>query len=121
MQKAPADLVKLAEAAGASVVWTTDVARGDYFMGTIRVNPRLSDADTVVVLAHELGHHHHGHVGNSPRFEVQANAYAARLLIDPDDYAAAERLCEGHAGAMARELGVTTAIVDAWRMCHRAA
>lgn len=69
----------------------------------------------VVALAHELGHHH-SHVGNSPRFEVQANAYAARLLIEPDDYAAAERLCEGHAGGMARELGVTTAIIDAWRI-----
>ena len=119
--KTPADLVALAESAGARVEWTPVVERADYFMGTIRVNPRLSESAQVVAIAHELGHHHHGHVGNSPRFEVQANAYAAQLLIDPDDYAAAERLCEGHAGAMARELGVTMAIVDAWRRCHKAA
>ena len=117
----PADLVALAESAGVRVEWTTAVSRADYFMGTIRVNPRLSESAQVVALAHELGHHRHGHVGNSPRFEVMADTYAAGLLIDPDEYAAAERLCEGHAGGMARELGVTTAIIVAWRMCHKAA
>jgi Zn-dependent peptidase ImmA (M78 family) len=48
------------------------------------------------VLGHECGHAHHGHRCTGPRSrssaERQANAYAARLLIDPIEYERLERI-----------------------------
>lgn len=48
------------------------------------------------VLGHECGHAHHGHncTGPSSRnaAERQANAYGARLLIDPVEYATLEAI-----------------------------
>lgn len=119
MTETPASLVDRAEEAGVSVVWTTAVRRADYRAGVIRVNLRMHESAQVVALAHELGHAHYGHVGDSDLHERQANAYAARLLISADEYARAERITGPHAGAIARELGVTTALVEAWRKTHQ--
>lgn len=48
------------------------------------------------VLGHECGHAYYGHQCIGPasrdRAERQANAYAARLLIDPDEYARLEAI-----------------------------
>lgn len=48
------------------------------------------------VLGHEAGHAYHGHRCTGPRSresaERQANAYAARLLIDPVEYERLERI-----------------------------
>lgn len=48
------------------------------------------------VLGHECGHAYYGHVCTGPasrsKAERQANAYAARLLIDPDEYARLEAI-----------------------------
>ena len=69
-------------------------------------------------LAHELGHAHHGHahgIGHSsPALERQADLYAARLLISPVEYAAAEQL-HSHPGAIAKELGVSQYLIELWQ------
>jgi len=48
------------------------------------------------VLGHEAGHAYYDHACSGPhsrsKTERQANAYAARLLIDPEEYARLERI-----------------------------
>ncbi|SDG21211.1 protein of unknown function [Cellulosimicrobium cellulans] len=87
--------------------------------GLVLINERKSAIVRKVALAHEMGHWHHNHDWSAAhdveRDERQADAYAARLLIRPDEYALAERLYDGHVGAIARELEVTTPIVHALR------
>lgn len=67
------------------------------------------------VLAHELGHVHHGHAceGN-PDHERLADTYAARLLIHPEEYAAAERVAENPT-YIAEELSVSTHLVGIYQ------
>lgn len=98
----------------------------DGFLATPRdiiVNSRLHSGYQREVLAHELGHVYHGHDWRHPhdeaRDERQADAYAARLLISPLEYAAAERVYGPHLGALAEALHVSVEIVQAWRRTHR--
>lgn len=72
------------------------------------------------MLAHELGHAEHGDLPTPfgpvhSRQEPRADIWAALTLIDLDDYRAAEDACEGHAGAMALELGVMRSTVETYR------
>lgn len=61
-------------------------------------------------LAHELGHAHYGdEIHGDPRAEARADRFAAHLLIDEESYRAAERLHDGHEGAIALDLGITPA------------
>lgn len=87
--------------------------------GLVLINERKSAIVRKVALAHEMGHWHHKHDWSAAhdveRDERQADAYAARLLIHADRYALAEQLYDGHVGAIARELEVTTPIVQALR------
>lgn len=56
----------------------------------------LTSAQSRWVLGHELGHAHYNHRCQGAhlraRAERQANAYAARLLIDPEEYARLEAI-----------------------------
>lgn len=67
-------------------------------------------------LAHECGHAFHGHNWNrehdQEHDERQADQYAARILIPPSIYAAAERLCGADVRAIAQELHVTRRLVE---------
>ena len=77
----------------------------------------LTYAQTRWVLAHECGHAFHDHrCGNAHRtdaIERQADAYAARLLIDPAEYATLERINpEQH--WLADELGVSVDAIHAY-------
>lgn len=72
------------------------------------------------VLAHELAHAVFGDVPS--RFgpvhlkqERRAEEWAALRLIDRHEYRRAEAMHEGHAGAMAVELGVVRSVVEAYR------
>lgn len=87
--------------------------------GVVYLNHRKSVLTQRVTLAHEMGHWHHGHdwtrTHDRERDEHQADLFAARLLIDPLEYALAERIVGEHPGAIARELGVTTRLVELYR------
>lgn len=82
--------------------------------GLVYINPHRTVDRQRVTLAHEMGHWVHGWLGGHQveRDERQADRYAARLLIAPDAYAAAEALVGEHPGALARELGVTRRLVE---------
>ncbi len=82
----------------------------DYPNRTIYISRRLTPAEMLCTLAHELGHMFHGHDCSRPGAEDQANAYACRLLIAADAYAKAERLSE-YVEALADELGVTIEMI----------
>jgi len=91
--------------------------------GLVLLNPRKSLTTQRITLAHECGHHWHGHdwtrSHDRERDERQADAYAARLLIEAADYAAAERIVGPHPGALAKELGVTPRLVMLWQDARR--
>lgn len=114
------DLVAHAEEQGLRVVWrdlgrrSGELTRG----GLVVVNPKKSDLTQRVTLAHEVGHHWHGHdwtrTHDVERDERQADLYAARLLIDPHAMERAAAVAGHHPGAIARELGVTARLVTLW-------
>lgn len=87
--------------------------------GLVVINDRRPVQAQRITLAHECGHHAHGHDWRERhdrvRDERQADTYAARLLIDPADYHDAERTVGCHPGALARELGVTERLIEMWR------
>lgn len=82
--------------------------------GIIVLRLGMTQNQTLSVLAHELGHAYHGHDCDSRRNEDQANAFAARLLIDAADYADLERVnADPH--YLADELNVTVDLIHAYR------
>lgn len=114
------ELVAQAEASGVAVM-TRNIGRhhGRYLLKhrLIMLSPRLSGPQTISALGHELAHAYFGDDGpQSPELEARAWRWAARVLITPQRYAAAE-LAVGttHLGAIARELGVTRQVVEAWQ------
>lgn len=78
-----------------------------YFDLKLTYNERRS------TIAHELGHHRYGHDCSSEKNERQADAYAARLLIHPDDYRDAVRVNPDREH-VADELCVTLDVVEAY-------
>ncbi len=69
------------------------------------------------VVAHELGHVFHGHVGYGVRSqEDAADRYAARLLIHPAEYARLERI-HHDVQWIADELGVEPDLVRTFQRC----
>lgn len=91
---------------------------------TIRVTPGLSARATSSVIAHELGHAMLGHTPTADpsiraRQERRADEWAARLLIDADAYAEAERARGTHPASLAYDLGVTVEIVTAYQRLLR--
>ncbi|HEY0217914.1 MAG TPA: ImmA/IrrE family metallo-endopeptidase [Cellulomonas sp.] len=116
------ELLTWAAEQGVRVGWRPLGRRdGEYHSsGLILLDPRRPETVQKVTLAHELGHAHYGHTRTDDPSEHRhrerlADRYAARLLIAPSEYALAERLVGSHPGALARELGVTAAVVEAWR------
>ena len=84
---------------------------------TIHVDSRLTPIELRSVLAHELGHVHHGHLcdsmpslGSDAGRERQADRFAARFLIDPGEYARLERVNPDQ-HFLADELGVTVDLI----------
>ncbi len=115
-------LLRLAEERGLRIVERAGPTRGgfDPAHSIIRVAPGMSARTTRSVLAHELGHAtlRHApttHARLSARQERQADAWAARLLISPQAYAAAENLRGPHPASLAFELDVTVELVIAYQ------
>ncbi|MGN8024738.1 ImmA/IrrE family metallo-endopeptidase [Microbacterium sp. 22242] len=85
-----------------------------------RLRPGMNARLHRCVLAHELGHHAFGH--HSTRFgpvhakqERAAEEWGALRLISLDDYRHVEEIHDGHAGAMALELGVMRSTLAAFQ------
>jgi len=85
---------------------------------SVYVDTRLTPNEHRSVLAHELGHVHYGHSelpgGDPAAWERQADAIAARLLIDRDEYARLERVSDD-LHFLADSLDVTVSVIEAYR------
>lgn len=81
--------------------------------GAILISDRLRTANQRIILAHEVGHAALAHPDDRPKHEAQADRFAARHLICPDELADLYGWCsdESH---LVRELGVTTRIFRAY-------
>lgn len=79
----------------------------------------MTNTATVCSLAHELGHAHYddppGHYG---AHELRADRFAAKLLINPDDYRIIECTYGPHPARLAHELGVTVRVLKTWQPLH---
>jgi Zn-dependent peptidase ImmA (M78 family) len=113
------DLITAAEEIGLYVKWR-DLGRRSGELrrsGLVLLNHRKSVLTQRCTLAHEMGHWSLGHdwslYHDVERDEREADAYAAKLLIRPVDYALAERTHGPHPGALARELDVSRRLVAA--------
>lgn len=66
------------------------------------------------VLGHELGHAYYGHSCDDAANDLQADIFAARLLVHPDDYAQLERLGADH-DEIAEHFRITPDVVETFR------
>ncbi|WP_082478074.1 ImmA/IrrE family metallo-endopeptidase [Microbacterium sp. Leaf320] len=120
------NLLRLLEENGLHLVERSGRTYGGYEprTATIRVTPGLSLRATCSVLAHELAHAMLGHTATADaaardRQERRADEWAARLLITPAAYAAAEQARGPHPASLAFDLGVTVEIVIAYQRLLR--
>ncbi|WP_101844534.1 ImmA/IrrE family metallo-endopeptidase [Zhihengliuella sp. ISTPL4] len=119
-------LLRLADDLGLRVIERAGATPGGFqpLTRTIRLAPGMSRRTTRSILAHELGHAHLGHQPTRQpavraRQERQADEWAARRLITPAAYAAAEELRGPHVASLAFELDVTIEIVLAFQRLLR--
>lgn len=104
---------------GINVEWDDlgEYRRGEYRRAghVVRLNLRLTHAQAVATLAHEIGHAKFGDTCSSPKNERRAWEYAAAMVINPAEYREAEEQVGHHVSALALELGVTPKLIQAWR------
>ncbi|WP_461004681.1 ImmA/IrrE family metallo-endopeptidase [Trueperella pyogenes] len=115
------DLITACTSIGVHVVFMPFPLAGAYYhdTGLIVIDSRLPETSQLATLAHEYVHALHGHDGpQSASMERYVDREAARLLISPAEYALAERLVGCHPWALADELGVPVACVEAWQRAH---
>lgn len=110
-------LIDVAEARGYQVRWHRGGPKAAWIPArnivTVRVG--MDDVTTLCALAHELGHAHYGDPpGHHGAHELRADRFAARLLVSPIDYAAAEALYGPQPQLLANELGVTVKVLKTW-------
>jgi hypothetical protein len=113
----PTDLDAIARGLGVRVA-VADLGPGllglyDARSHRIWLAPGLTPVERRCVLAHELGHAHHRHRSGSPANERVADAFAARLLVDPAALEAASRWSHDPA-EIADELDLTEDVVRAY-------
>lgn len=112
-------LLDLAYEAGFDVQFVSMSAySGLLFDGLILINSNKARLTQRAALAHELGHAHYGHnkLGaphSSPKHELQANRYAAGLLIDENAYRQAA-MSFPEVRELARELDVPMKLLELW-------
>lgn len=87
----------------------------------IVLNYRCTMAQSISALAHEVGHGVFGDICSTPAVERRADEAGASFVLTAQEYADAESIVGHHAGALARELGVTRDLVLAWRRWWRRA
>lgn len=103
------------------VVRRLRTANGRWFpdYNTIVISDRLRARDQRLVLAHEIGHGVLLHADERPKYEKQADQFAARNLIDPEELADLYEWCPDER-RIAAELGVTTALFRAFVLSQAA-
>lgn len=82
-------------------------------MNTIAIHSRIRSGAQRLVLAHEIGHADLGHRDDRPKHERQADVYAARNLICPDELEDLYKWCPDEQRVIS-ELGVTTRLFRAY-------
>lgn len=87
--------------------------------GEIILSDRLRKADQRLALSHELGHFELLHPDDRPKYEKQADQFAARNLICPDELADLYDWCPDERRIVA-ELGVTTTLFRAYVLSQAA-
>lgn len=103
------------------VVRRLRTAHGRWFpdYGQILISDRLRPRDQRLVLSHELGHGVLMHPDDRPKHEKQADQFAARNLICPDELADLYEWCPDEQRIVA-ELGVTTKLFRAYVLAQAA-
>lgn len=96
-------------------------ANGIYFReyGEIILSDKLRPRDRRLTLSHELGHAELLHPDDRPKHEKQADQFAARNLIHPDELADLYEWCPDERRIVA-ELGVTTTLFRAYVLAQAA-
>lgn len=103
------------------VVRRLRTANGRWFpdYNTIVISDRLRSRDQRLVLSHEIGHGVLLHADESAKNEKQADQFAARNLICPEELADLYEWCPDER-RIAAELGVTTALFRAYVLSQAA-
>lgn len=83
----------------------------DHEAHAIWIDSTMSPIQRNSTLMHELGHAFYRHSACTPRWEKEASEWAARQLVDEDEFVSAMRLYEGSI-AVANELGVLPRDID---------
>lgn len=103
---------------GVRVVFAPYELAGAYIHAVklIVIDTRQAEGHQLATLAHEYFHALRGDEGTQgKRVERLIDQRAARLLIDPFEYALAERLFEGDSAAIAEEAGFPVWVIDAYK------
>ena len=87
--------------------------------GEIIISDKLRAGQQRLVLAHEIGHGVLAHPDDRPKHERQADQFAARNLIDPDELADLYKWCPDEQ-RIVQELGVTTRLFRAFLLAPAA-
>ena len=114
-------LIAVAEARGYRIIWHKGGPKGAWLPDdrTVSIRYGMDDAETLSTLAHELGHAHYGDPpGCHPQHEDRANKFAAKLLIDPLEYATLESIYGPYPSRLAHELGVTVELILTWQTAY---
>lgn len=119
------DPYTLAEELGVPIVYRK-LAGGlhAYWDGArIIVDTRLSQTQERCAITHDLMHVLAGdepylHVLSSPSIEAKRDLQAAELLIDPAAFRQAATMYPDDGAKVARELGITNRILNAWVRAH---
>ncbi|MGO3884707.1 MAG: ImmA/IrrE family metallo-endopeptidase [Mycetocola sp.] len=80
---------------------------------TLVVSSRIRATHQRAALAHGIGHAALAHIDARPKHEKQADRFAARNLIDPEELADLFKWCPDEA-RVATELGITTRLLRAY-------
>lgn len=80
---------------------------------TILIHSRLRSGAQRLILSHEVGHAALAHPDDRPKHEVQADRFAARNLICPDELEDLYKWCPDEQRII-QELGVTTRLFRAF-------
>lgn len=114
-------LIDVAQARGYRIRWHRGGPKAAWVphKRTITLRVGMDDVTTLCSLAHELGHAHYGDPpGHHGAHELRADRFAARILVSPAEYAAAETIYGPHPSVLAHELCVTVKVLKTWQSLY---